>query len=349
VNANAPSGSDGKVVCESCGARNSVRQSDGRYICQSCGWVQRGAGTAKQIVPTARKSRAGWIVLAIVVLGGAGLAWRHLHRPVPKAAAAPAIASTTRTATAAVTAPINDGNRQATVQKPAIRVIDEGLNWSLDELLAPSLPLFDTSKLELGTFERIIDETGLPTFRAPLTNRSTDAVVINPVMDLRLFSTDGTTQIPASIGGLPPSLYPGEKAWVKIGDDDDIKPIARMEVHWHPSRSQPLPGPRRKANLEIKTQQMRICHERIINGQGDFSFNYQCVDMVGTLRNTDTRTMKLIGVAVTYYDDDGRYVGSDSTDLNATLNPGDPIDFELHTKLLRKHGYKRYELHYYNQ
>ncbi|WP_158880590.1 FxLYD domain-containing protein [Rhodanobacter sp. L36] len=337
---------DNKVICESCGARNSVPQGDGSYICQSCGWVQHDPiGTKAKTAPIKRRMWPALVIL-VALIAGAVIAWRHLHH---HALSDTKVASSSAPATAAVATPNGNGNRQVTVQHPKIRVIDEGLDWTLDELFAPQLPLFDRSKLELGTFERIIDETGLPTFRAPLNNRSTDAIVINPVMDLRLYSTDGTSQVPASIGGLPPSLYPGEKAWVKIGDDDDIKPIARMDVHWHPSRGLSLPGPRRKANLEVKSQQMRTCHERIINGQGDFSFNYQCVDMVGTLHNTDTRSMKLIGVAVTYYDDDNRYVGSDSTDLNTILQPGDQVDFELHTKLLRKHGYKRFELQYYNQ
>ncbi len=340
---------DNKVVCESCGARNSVPQGDGRYVCQSCGWVQHDLVGTKVAAAPARKNTTWAIVLAAVVLvAGGTLAWQHLHHRAPKIVPKMGAASTSSAPDTKAHSSDN-GNRQVTVQNPTIRVIDEGLNWTLDELFAPTLPLFDTSKLELGKFERIVDETGLPTFRAPLTNHSTDSIVIDPVMELRLFSTDGTTQIPASIGGLPPSLYPGEKAWIKIGDDDDIKPIERMEVSWHPSRGLPLPGPRRKANIEIKTQQMRICHERIINGEGDFSFTYQCVDMVGVLHNIDTRKMKLIGLTVVYYDKDDRYVGSDSTDLNTTLNPGDKVDYELHTKLLRKHGYARYELQYYNQ
>lgn len=335
------------VVCESCGARHCVLQKDGRYICQSCGWVQRQRRNPDSIAPP-RKRRTWLFALLLILVGGGLFGWRYLHRPAP-AAATQSAASTSSASTSAASSVPDTGNRQITVQNPTIRVIDTDLDWTLAELLGPALPTFDTSKLELGRFEQIPDETGLPTFRALLTNRSTDMVVLKPVMDLRLFSTDGSTQVPESIGGLPPSLYPGEKAWIKIGDNEDIKPIARVEVTWHASRAVPLPGPRRQANIEVKNNQLHDCHERIINGQGDYQFTYQCVDMTGVIHNTDTRKMELVGVAAFYYDGAGRYVGSETTDLHATLNPGEQVDYEISTKLLRKHGYARYELHYYNQ
>ena len=335
------------VVCASCGARHCVLQKDGRYICQSCGWVQRQRGNPDS-APQPRKRRAWLFALLLILVAGGMFVWHSLHRPAP-AAIVQSAASTSSASTAAAPGVPNTGNRQVTVQHPKIRVIDADLGWSLDELFGPALPTFDTSKLELSSFEQIPDETGLPTFRASLTNRSTDTVALKPVMDLRLFSTDGSTQVPESIGGLPPSLYPGEKAWIKIGDDEDIKPIARVEVTWHASRAVPLPGPRRRANIEVKNNQLRDCHERIMNGQGDFQFTYQCVDMTGVIHNTDTRKMQLVGVAAFYYDGAGRYVGSETTNLQATLNPGEQTDYEIHTKLLRKHGFARYELHYYNQ
>ncbi len=336
--------SDSKVVCEACGARQSVPQGDGSYACRSCGWVQHDAVVAKlAITPAARK---WWLFLLVVLLLAiGGFAWWYFQTPeTPRHEAnVPDAAKIT------APRPADLGNRQVTVQNPQIRAVEKGLDWTLEELFAPALPLYDSSKLQLGKFERIIDETGLPTFRAELVNLGTDQVVIDPIMDLRLFSTDGTSQVPASIGGLPPSMYPGEKVWIKIGDDEDIKPIARAEIRWHPSRSVALPGPRRKATIEVKSNKTRACHKRIINSEGDFSFTYQCVDLIGTLRNTDTQKMQLISVSAVYYDSQDRYVGSESTDVNKTLNPGEQTDFELNAKLLRKHGYKRFELQYYNK
>lgn len=341
MNNNADTNS--KVVCEACGARQSVPQGDGSYVCRSCGWVQHDSLAAKLAnAPVARKS---WLILLVVLLAIGGFAWKHFQTPATRRPKAEAPIATK------VAAPklVDLGNRQLTVQNPKIRSVEQGFNWTLDELFAPALPLYDSSKLHLGKFERIIDETGLPTFRAELVNQSTDQVVIDPIMDLRLFSTDGTSQVPASIGGLPPSMYPGEKVWIKIGDDEDIKPIAKVEIQWHPSRSVALPGPRRKANIEVKSQKMRTCHKRIINSEGEFAFTYQCVDLVGTLRNTDTRTMTLISVSAVYYDEKDRYVGSESTNVDKVLNPGEQADFTMNIKLLRKHGYKRFELTYYNK
>lgn len=343
-NPNSDSKVDDRVVCEACGARQSVPQGDGSYACRSCGWVQHDPVAAKlAIAPAARK---WWLFLLVVLLlASGGSAWWHFQTPeTPSPIAAVPIA-----AKLGAPRPVDLGNHQVTVQDPKIRNVQKGLDWTLEELFAPALPLYDSSKLQLGKFERIIDETGLPTYRAELVNQSTDQVVIDPIMDLRLFSTDGTSQVPASIGGLPPSMYPGEKVWIKIGDEEDIKPIAKVEIHWHPSRSVALPGPRRKASIEVKSNKMRACHKRIINSEGDFSFTYQCVDLIGTLRNTDTQKMQLISVSAVYYDGQDRYVGSESTEMNKTLNPGEQTDFEMNVKLLRKRGYKRYELKYYNK
>jgi len=337
-----------KVVCESCGARNSVRQADGSYACTSCGWIQRPR-TPRAVAPARKRLRWQALTAVAVVAVGSGLAWKRMHpKPVPAVPVAPAPAtSTTAPAVAEKPDPTKLGNRQVTVQKPEIREVDEGLDWSLTELFASELPLFDSSKLELGKFERIIDETGLPTYRAELVNRSKDMIVVNPQMDLRLYSTDGSSEVPRYIGGLPPMLYPGESAWIKVGDEEDIKPIKRAEVEWHASRRLPLPGPRRKVNIEVKSQNLRTCHKSIMNSQGNFSFSFPCVDLVGTLYNTDTRSMMVTGMAVFYFDEKDRYVGSESINQQGEVKPGHHVDFQMGTKLLRNHGYKRHEIHYY--
>jgi hypothetical protein len=339
------------LVCESCGARHCVLQKDGRYVCQSCGWVQRQHNDPSHDDSPPKKRRAWLIVPLLIMIVSGVFGWRHMQRTAP--AAVVRTAATPPSAPASAGSSVSDaGNRQITIQDPKVRVIDKNADWTLAELLAPALPLFDTSKLELGSFEKIADERGPPTFRALLTNHSTDTVVIRPAMGLLLFSTDGTSQIPFRIDGLPPMLYPGEKAWIKVGDQEDIKPIARVEVTWHPSRAVPLPGPRRLANIEVKSNHLHDCYERRINHQGEFTgirFDLQCVEMHGVIRNTDTRKMQLLEVTAFYYDSAGRYVGSGSNDLNVTLNPGEQTTYGMDTRLLRNHGYARYELHYYNQ
>lgn len=336
------------AVCESCGARNSHRQADGSYACTSCGWVQRPRDST---APTIPKKHLRWLTLVVIVvlMVVAGLAWTLLRPPPPAPAAkTPAPASSVPApAPLPKPDPLTLGNRMVTVPHPEVRELDEGLQWSLSELFATGLPLFDSSKLELGKFERIIDETGLPTYRAELVNRSKDTIVLNPRMDLRLYATDGSSQVPRHIGGMPPMLYPGESAWIKVGDEEDIKPIKRAEVTWHASRRLPLPGPRSKADIEVKSHNVRTCSKRIINSHGSYSFSYPCAELVGTLHNTDTRSMTLAGIAVFYFDAQDRYVGSESINLDDEVKPGQRVDFQIGTTLLRGHGYKRHEIHYY--